>query len=123
MATRLEVVEFLNLFKGCIMMGRISIKDRPKNRQGLIDLGIAADERREVLLGLGAEDYSAGPKPDDTDDTKEVWEFAKEVNGRQAYMKLRVVQAPGKRGVFHGLVWSFHPAEHPAKHPLRGGGT
>ena len=118
MTDRHDVVEFLNLFQGCIMMERWTVKDREKNRQGLIDLDVTVKERREALLDLRPEDYVAGPKPDDTDDTKEVWEFGKVVNGRQTYIKLRVVRQTGKRGVFHGLVWSFHPAEHPLKRGL-----
>lgn len=121
MPDRDEVVGLLHLFKGCIALGRWVVKDRQKNRQALIDLGITPEERREALLALRPEDYAAGPKPDDTDDTKEVWEFGQCVNGQEVYVKLRVVQAPGKQGVFYATVWSFHPAEHHMKHPLRGG--
>ena len=121
MAAREDIVGFLNLFKSCILMDRWGIKEREKNRQGLIDLDISPDERRDVLLGLQPEDYIAGPKPDDTDSDKEVWEFGRTVNGQETYIKLRVVKPPGRQGVFHGLVWSFHPAEFPAKYPLRKG--
>ena len=121
MAVRDEVVSFLNLFKGCIMLERLAVKDREKNRQGLVDLGITPEHRREILLGLTPDDYYAGPKPDDTDDKKEVWEFGRNVEGTEAYIKLRVVQDPRKKGVHHATVWSFHPAEHPMKYPLRGG--
>ncbi len=120
MAARDEVVSLLNLFKGCVILGRYIVKDKQKNRQGLIDLGITPDQRREVLLGLTPENYHAGPKPDDTDDTKEVWEFGQDVEGVEVYIKVRVVQDPRKKSVFHATVWSFHPAEHPMKYPLRG---
>jgi hypothetical protein len=121
--TRKDVVNFLSLLKGCLMLDRMEVRDRDKNRQALIDLGITPAERREALLSLVPEDYVAGPKPDDSDDTKEVWEFGKSVAGAEVYIKLRVVQAPGKRGVYHALVWSFHPAEFRMKHPLKGGGS
>ena len=123
MAPREVVVNFLHLFKGCLMLGRMAVRDRDKNRQALINLGLTPAERREVLLSLVPEDYIAGPKPDDTDDTKEVWEFGKSVAGTEVYIKLRVVQAPGKRGVYHALVWSFHQAEFRMKYPLKGGGS
>ena len=120
MATRDEVVAFLNLFKGCLMLDRVSVKPRNKNRRGLVDLGITPDQRRETLMELLPEDYVDGPKPDDTDSLhKEVWEFGKHVRGQPTYIKLRVVQAPGKQGIYYGLIWSFHPAEYPLKHPLR----
>jgi hypothetical protein len=121
MAAREEVVGFLNLFKSCIVLNRLAVKDRAKNRQALIHLGITPDQRRDILLGLVPEDYVAGPKPDDTDDTKEVWEFGRDVEATEVYIKLRVVQDPRKKGVYRAMVWSFHPAEHPMNYPLRGG--
>ena len=85
MIARSEVGDFLRLFKGCLMTEECDVKDREENHQGLIDLGITADDRKDVLLGLTPEDYQAGPKPDDTDDTKEVWEFGKDVEGTEVY--------------------------------------
>ena len=122
MTLRDEVVGFLLLFKGCVMLGRLEVKDRAKNRQGLIDLGITPDRRREVLQGLEPEHYVAGPKPDDTDDTREVWEFGATVEGREVYIKLRAAPDPRKKNIWRGLVWSFHPAERSMRYPLRGGG-
>jgi hypothetical protein len=121
MATRRDVVGFLHLFKGASMAGLLTVRGREKNRQGLIDLGLSAAERREVLMGLEPEDYVAGPKPDDTDDTEEVWEFGKDIGGADVYIKLRVSPDRNKRNVHHALVWSFHPAEFPLKYPLKGG--
>jgi hypothetical protein len=123
MTSRSEVVEFLNLFKGCVMLNRLTVKSREKNRQALIDLGVTPEQRRDLLLGLTPEDYHAGPKPDDTDDQKEVWEFGKDMAGTEVYIKLRVVQDPRKQTVFHATVWSFHPPEYPMRYPLRGGGA
>ncbi len=122
MATRNQVVDLLNLLKGCIMLDRLAVKDRNKNRQSLIDLGITPDQRREILLGLVPEDYVAGPKPDDTDDTKEVWEFGTTVGAAEVYVKLRVVEDTRKKGVWRALIWSFHLAERSMKYPLKGGG-
>jgi hypothetical protein len=122
MATRQDVVDFLNLLKGAVMLGNLHVRNREKNTQGLLDLGISADERKDVILGLVPEDYMAGPKPDDTDLAKEVWEFGKNVEGTEVYIKLRVVQDTRRRHVYHATVWSFHPAEYPMQYPLRGGG-
>ena len=123
MATRDEVLEFLNLFKGCSMLGRIRIPNREKNLQGLEDLGLTANERYEVVMGLEPEDYVAGPEPDDTDGTKEIWVFGKTAGGTEVYIKLRVAPDTRKKNINHALVWSFHPAEFPLKYPLRGGGS
>jgi len=120
MATRSDVVEFLNLFKGCVSLGRYDVRTRHKNRQGLIDLGLSAVERREILLGLEPENYIAGPKPDDTDPAHEVWEFGKKLGEEEIYIKLRVVRETSA-GRHHALVWSFHPAEFKVRYPLKGG--
>ena len=121
MATRGEVVDFLNLFKGCMTLELWHVRDREKNRQGLIDLDISPAERRDILMQLEPDDYSDGPKPDDTDDTKEVWEFGRSVEGVEVYIKLRVAQDPRRKTVCRALVWSFHPAEHALRYPFKGG--
>ncbi len=120
MASRDDVVDFLCLLKGCIMLDRLRVKDREKNTQALIDLGITPDERTEALLGLEPTDYVSGPSPDDTDDTKEVWVFGREMWDTTVYIKLRIVQDPRHKNVYRALVWSFHPAEHKMRYPLRG---
>lgn len=122
MASREEVLDFLNLFKACVTLNLCQVKDREKNRQGLIDLGMTPNERRDLLLELAPEDYCAGPKPDDTDATKEVWEFGKRVGGVEVYIKLRVTE-DRRRRTHRAMVWSFHPAEHPMRYPLIGGGA
>ena len=119
MSSRDDVVDFLNLFKGCVMLERLHVRDREKNRQALIELGITSNERKEMLLGLEPTDYASGPMPDDTDDSKEVWVFGKEVQGTEVYIKLRVVQDPRCKNAYWAMVWSFHPAEHKMKYPLR----
>ena len=105
------------------MLDRYTVKDREKNRQGLINLGVSASDRRNIVMGLEPEDYVAGPKPDDTDDTKKIWEFGKKISRTPVYIKLRVVKDTKKNNVHHALVWSFHPAEFPLKYPLGGGGS
>ncbi|MDP6542555.1 MAG: hypothetical protein QGH60_01105 [Phycisphaerae bacterium] len=123
MASRTEVVEFLNLFKGCVTLGALHVKGREVNTQALIDLGMTSNERKETLLALEPENYVCGPAPDDTDENKEVWVFGKEAHGTEVYIKLRVVEDPRKQGADRAMVWSFHPAEHSMKYPLRGGGS
>ncbi len=123
MATRAEVVDFLNLFKGCLTLGLWRVQDRTKNRQGLVDLNVTPGERQDILMQLEPEDYSDGPKPDDTDDTKEVWEFGRNVEGVEVYIKIRVAPDPRRKSVYRALVWSFHLAERPLRYPLKGGGA
>jgi len=72
MATWQEVQDFLNQFQVSSQLGRYSVKIRKKNEQALVDLDITASNRRQILMRLQPGDYHAGPKPDDTDDTKQV---------------------------------------------------
>ena len=118
MILRSEVVEFLSLFKGCIMLDLFHVRDRDKNLQGLIDLEMDITERKELLLSLQPEDYVKGPEPDDTDSNKEVWFFGKKHNGKEVYIKMRVVQDPKMSDLFRAMIWSFHPAENRLSYPL-----
>ncbi len=119
MIMRNAVVEFLDLFKGATELGYYQVRHREKNMQALLDMGMTEAERRTAILGLVPDDYVAGPKPDDTDDKKEVWEFGKSIDDTNVYIKLRVAKDPRKQHVYHALVWSFHEAEHPLRYPLR----
>ena len=118
MGERHDVVEFLNLFKGCIMLDLFHVKDRETNLQGLLDLGMDTTERKEVLLGLEPEDYVKGPEPDDTDSDKDVWFFGKEYYGKEIYIKMRVVQDRRNKKLYRAMIWSFHPAKNKLDYPL-----
>ncbi|HDY66072.1 MAG TPA: hypothetical protein ENH84_07580 [Phycisphaerae bacterium] len=122
MATRQEIVDFLDRFKVATELGCFHVKNREKNTQALLDLGISYNERKEIILGLTPENYIAGPKPDDTDSQEVIWEFGADVEGTEVYIKLRVTKDRRKQHVYRALVWSFHPAECPIRYPLRGGG-
>ena len=121
-ATRGEVLTFLRVFKGCVMLGRLQIRSRAKNRRAMLELGMTTDERRDVLLSLQPEDYVAGPMPDHTDSTKDVWEFGKTYGDAEIYIKVRVSEDPRDTAQHHALVWSFHEAEYKMSFPLKGGG-
>jgi hypothetical protein len=120
MVTWQEVEDFLNQFKTSSELGRHSEKVSKKNIQALIDLGLTASERRKLLMRLQPSDYVAGPKADDWDETKQVWEFGKTVGGTQVYIKLQVIDDPKTRRAHRAVLWSFHPAEFPLKYPLKG---
>jgi len=84
-----------------------------------MDLGLTINQAKEVIASLTPDNYVAGPKPDDTDARKSVWEFGTRVGNAEVYIKLRLSEV--RKGVCCALVWSFHPAEHSMKFPLRGG--
>lgn len=115
-----EVCDFLAALMTAMEYGRFHLKDREKNLQSLADLGLSINDMKAILRRLSVENYSAGPKPDDTDETREVWIFGYAVEGKEIYIKLRLAPAPGKRHVLAAVVWSFHQAEFPMKYPFRG---
>jgi len=115
---RSEVLEFLNLLKGCLMLDLFHVRDRQKNIQSLIDLGMNVTERKQVLLSLEPEDYVKGPEPDETDVDKVIWVFGKRYNGKEIYIKIRVDQDSKIKGRYRAVVWSFHAAENKLDYPL-----
>lgn len=113
------VAAFLESFKLAIEYGRCGFKGRPRTEQDLIDLNLTHTLALDQILQLAPENYSAGPTPDDTDRTRDVWVFGCVVDETEVYIKLRL--NPGKRGEMpRGTVWSFHKAEFPLRYPLRG---
>ena len=118
MTDGLGVVSFLRVFKSCIMLDLFDVVGREKNLQGLLDLGIGCTERREVLLGLEPKDYVKGPEPDEFYNDREFWFFGKEFNGKEIYIKMRIIPDPDNKKVDRAIIWSFHPAEHKLCYPL-----
>lgn len=121
MPTWQDVAEFLRNFKLAIDYRRCSFMSRGgRTSQDLIDLGCTQKLALEIICSLTPANYWSGPSPDDTDSTKDVWIFGYDLDGVEVYIKLRLT-LPGKAGLPHGVVWSFHRAEHPMRYPLRGG--
>ncbi len=116
MATKAEVEEFLVSFRVAIEFQRVAWKSREKTERGLETLGITKYQALELISLLTCEDYHAGPKPDDTDSSKTVWEFGCRVGGIMTYVKLRIDDS--KHGLHRGIVWACHPAEFPMVFPL-----
>jgi len=121
MASRDEVEGFLREVSGNIELGRCTLNYRAKNWDALPELGLTLNQAWQAIQRLTADNYSAGPKRDDTDPTKEVWIFGYEQEGKEVYIKLRLAQDPRRGTVKNLFVWSFHRAEHAMKYPLRGG--
>ena len=122
MALRQDVNDCLRAFKAAMDFGYFSVMDRQKNSQGLMDLGLTPQQRKDILGQLEVAHYYRGPSPDDTDPEREVWEFGYDLEGTEIYIKLRLVPIKGKKTVKQAQVWSFHKAEFAIKHPLREGG-
>ncbi|MBX3356467.1 MAG: hypothetical protein KF724_12295 [Phycisphaeraceae bacterium] len=113
------VSEFLTAFKLAIDYERCEFRGRPRTEQDLIDLNLTRRLALEQICRLTPSNYSAGPTPDDTDQSRDVWIFGCDLEGTEVYIKLRL--NPTKpRELPRGTVWSFHKAQHPMRYPLRG---
>jgi hypothetical protein len=121
MATRDDVEDFLREVSAAIALGHRSFKSREKNSQKLTALGLTLNQAWEVIQRLTPDNYSSGPRRDDTDSEQRVWVFGYKQEGVEVYIKLRLAQDPKRRSVKNLFVWSFHRAEYPIKYPLRGG--
>lgn len=118
--SRQEICEFLTAFKLAIDFGRCVFIQRPRTDQDLIDLNLTRPLAFEAICALSIDDYVSGPRPDDTDESKEVWIFGYDHEGTEVYVKLRL--NPTRRNeIPRGAVWSFHKAAHNLRYPLRGG--
>lgn len=116
MATRNEVKAFLDRFKTSVEFGYCQFHPRPRFEQDLIDLNLTRRQALNVILSLSVMNYSSGPTPDNTDESKDVWIFGCICEETEVYIKLRLIEAePFDRG----LIWSFHKAEYPLKYPLK----
>ena len=119
MATWREVAAFLSEFKVAMDFGFFRFVHRQKNLQGLASFGITVTEAKQVLAGLTPGNYSHGPETDYDRSSEDVWFFGADVEGREAYIKLKLVQDPRKRTVQWAKVLAFHPGERAIAYPLR----
>jgi hypothetical protein len=118
--SREDVLKFLTAFKLAIEYERCAFRSRSQTDQDLIDLNLTRRHALDAICALTPDNYSAGPRPDDTDETKEVWIFGYDHEGTEVYVKLRL-NPPRRNEMPRGVVWSFHKAAHPMRYPSRGG--
>lgn len=92
--TKDEVKAFLREFKSLIKSRDFhSLDYRYENDQGLIDLFITKNIRKQELKLLNVLNYSSGPYPDH-DKPGKIWIFGKEVKGTEVYIKLKISDRP-----------------------------
>lgn len=112
---RIEVEVFLkDFFEKKKIWGIYFLDDRGKNFATLSALEIRPVDREQVLDSLVAEDFSAGPLPENWHGSKEMWVFGKAIKETEIYIKI-TLGAPGAKTI----CISFHIAEHPMSYPLK----
>lgn len=110
------------MFKLAIQYRRWGFRGRDRTEQDLINLNLTRQQAAEIICGLTPANYVSGPSPDDVDATKSVWVFGHQHERTEVYIKLRLNEGSGQQ-LPHGIVWSFHAADHPMTYPMRGGGA
>ena len=109
-----EVKQFLLDFKqAATTSSGVDLVPRDQNMKTLSYLGITKKNAEEILLGLSVADYCKGPIPD-KDKAGELWEFGRDMDGEEVYIKLKVVKELNLAKCI-----SFHIAKYPMKYPLK----
>lgn len=108
-----EVKQFLLDFKQAAVSGGIDLVPRNENMLTLRFLGLTKRNLEEILLGLSVTDYCKGPIPD-KGKPGELWEFGKDLDGYEVYIKLKVV-----KDINLAKCLSFHIAKHAIKYPYK----
>lgn len=110
-----QVTLFLMLFKE-FAQSNFKFVEREKSLDSIACLGITPKQVKQEIMGLTYEDYCRGPVPDTGPKGGELWEFGKKIEGKEIFIRLKVV-------LQHKLAkcQSFHVAEKPLQYPYKGG--
>jgi hypothetical protein len=107
-STEAEVKSFLLAVKYAIQDGSLLFRrGRQKNKESMVRLGIDLNDVASEVMSLSVNDYCDGPLKD-REFEGEIWEFGKEVTGKEVYIKLKL---GGDKRNQQVIVISFHIAE------------
>ena len=87
-ASNKDVSDFLKEFKNHLQNEKFVLVPRDTNLQTITYLGLSITNVKEILLGLTPEDYFKGPSKDTQRPEFMVWEFGKNIDGENVYIKL-----------------------------------
>lgn len=92
-----DVSAFLTKAKKLMAAGRYDFIPRRKNMQALSARGLTIADVKNEIMGLVVGDYYKGPKQDfDQTQPGDIWEFKKDVDGEQFYVKLKIQNRNGE---------------------------
>jgi len=107
-STEAEVKSFLLAVKYAIQDGSLLFRrGRQKNKESMVRLGLDLNDVASEVMSLSVNDYCDGPLKD-CEFEGEIWEFGKEVAGKEVYIKLKL---GGDKRNQQVIVISFHIAE------------
>ena len=92
-----DVAAYLSEVKKLLSMGKYDFVPRRKNMQALAKNGLTITDAKNEILGLVVGDYYKGPKQDlDSNRPGVIWEFKKNIDGMQFYVKVKIVKENGE---------------------------
>lgn len=114
--TKKELQSFLRRLRVKIdVFGIIYLDRRPKNIETLAALELTPKQRDEIIQNLTVEDYYKGPRKEDFhSDDAQMWEFGKQVNDEEVYIKITLGRTSSS-----AICISFHIAERPIQYPFK----
>lgn len=90
-ADEFQIQQFIANAKELMFKNKYTFIPRTKNLQSLAQNGLTVDDVKDVILELNSNDYYKGPKPDfDSSHQGDIWEFKKNFDGIQFYVKLKI---------------------------------
>lgn len=96
-ASNAQIVAYLADVKRLLSAGKCDFVPRRKNMQALAQHGLTITDAKNEILGLVVGDYYKGPKKDhDPNRPGDIWEFKKNIDGMQFYVKVKIVQENGE---------------------------
>ena len=91
-----DIISFLENAKRLVSAGKYDFVPRRKNMQALAQHGLTITDAKAEILGLVVGDYYKGPKQDfDPNKQGDIWEFKKQIDGIQFYVKIKITQENG----------------------------
>lgn len=92
-----DISLFLESVKRLISAGKYDFVPRRKNMQALAQHGLTIADAKAEIFELVVSDYYKGPKLDlDPNKPGNIWEFKKQIDGKQFYVKLKITQENGE---------------------------
>lgn len=86
-----DILKFLAEAKNLVIEKKFIFVPRKKNLQSLASCGLTILDAKDEILSLKAKDYYKGPKQDfDVSQPGDIWEFKKQIEGKQFYIKLKI---------------------------------
>ena len=86
-----DILKFLAEAKNLVIEKKFIFVPRKKNLQSLASCGLTIVDAKDEILSLKAKDYYKGPKQDfDVSQPGDIWEFKKQIEGKQFYIKLKI---------------------------------